>query len=347
MKGAALAYAWGPLVTIAGASEFLKYGRSIRNNLYWCSVGAVGTGKSAIFEQALHVLGVEPLAPFLLKAKYGSAEGLVNDVKGAGSCVRLLAPDELGSLLAKSAIEHSSFPTFLTTAFYSDQQRGGTKKDQWEIDCRLSIAGGVVEDFFGDAFGAASITGLYDRFLFGLCPQPYEYDYHPLEGSPESISNFQPEVAGDVWDVRNEWRKSGIRGRIAENCLRVAYICAAVDKRKILRGCDLGPALALAQYQMRVRNILQPNPGQNPDAQCAISIKNWLRQHAPNGEWVRHRVLSRGIHSNRLGPGVFHRCLQNLQLCDDVELDLKRKVVRLLDEDAPGDTAVTGGDTCC
>ena len=198
MKGAALAYAWGPLVTIAGVSDFLRYGHPIRANLFWCSVGGVGTGKSAVFDRGLHVLGVDPPAPILLKAKYGSAEGLVNDVKGAGSCVRLLAPDELGNLLAKCAIENSSFPTFLTTAFYQDQQRGGTKKDQWEIDCRLSVAGGIVEDFFGDAFGSASVGGLYDRFLFGLSPLPCEYDYYPPEGSPEILSPKQPQVAGDV-----------------------------------------------------------------------------------------------------------------------------------------------------
>ena len=138
--------------------------------------------------------------------------------------------------------------------------------------------------------------------------------------------------------MRNEWRKSGILGRIAENCLRVAYICAAVDGRKTLRGCDLGPAHALTIFGLNARNILQPNPGENPDAQCAISVKKWLRRHAPNGEWVRHRTLGKGIHTERLGPGVFHRCLQNLQMCDDVELDMKRKMVRLLDMVAVGDT---------
>jgi hypothetical protein len=340
MNDAPIAYSWGPLVTIAGASPFLKYqGQAIRGNLYWCSVGDVGTGKTAIFERAIYVLGVKPLDPILLKAKYGSAEGLTADLKDVGACVRLLAPDELGHLLRKCAIEHSSFPTFLTTAFYQDQQRGGTKKDAWEVDCRLSIAGGVVEDDFGDAFGLASVSGLYDRFLFGLAPQPFEYNYYPLEGNAESISVVPPKVDGDVWEVRNEWRKSGVSGRVAENCLRVAFVCAAVDGRKVLRGYDLGPAQELANYQMKVRDILKPNPGKTPDAQSAIAVMNWLREHAPNGEFVRIRDLSRGIHSNRLGPGVFHRCLQNLQLCDDVELDLKRKLVRLLDD------AVTGGDT--
>ena len=148
-----------------------------------------------------------------------------------------------------------------------------------------------------------------------------------------------PEVNGDVWEVRNEWRKAGIAGRVAENCLRVAYICAAVDRRRELRGADLGPALSLAKYQMKVREVLKPNSGENPDAQCAISIMEWLRQHAPVGEWVRRRDLSRGVHSYRLGPGVFNRSLFNLQMNDDIELDGKHKTVRPL--------MVTDGDSSC
>ena len=333
MKAAALAYAWGPLLTIAGTSLFLKYqGQAIRGNLYCCSVGDPGSGKSAEVELALHIWGLGPLNPILLRAKYGSAEGLASDLKDAGSCVRLLLPDELSHLLRKCAIEHSSFPTVLTTAFYEDRQRGGTKKDAWEIDCRLSILGGVVEDDFEDAFGFASVSGLYDRFLFGLAPRPYSYEYYPPSGSPEPISPAPPEVSGDVWEVRNEWRKDGISGRVAEICLRAAWICAAVDGRPALRGCDLGPAHALAEYQMEVRTLLKPNPGQNPDAQCAVSVLNWLQEYAPEGRWVLRRDLSRSIHSYRLGPGVFHRALQNLQFNDEVELDLDRKLVRLVPE---------------
>jgi len=92
----------------------------------------------------------------------------------------------------------------------------------------------------------------------------------------------------------------------------------------------LGPHLALAKYQMKVREVLKPNPGENPDAQCAISIMEWLRQHAPTGEWVRRRDLSRGINSHRVGPGVFNRSLMNLQMNDDIEGDVKSKNFRLM-----------------
>jgi hypothetical protein len=277
------------------------------------------------------VLGVSSDDSILLTAKYGSAEGLTNELKHSGSCVRLLAPDELGNLLAKCAIEHSSFPTFLTTAFYRDQQRGGTKKEAWEIDCRLSIAGGVVEENFGDAFQAVSTLGLYDRFLFGLCPQPYNYEYYPCERAAEDVTSriVAPEVDRDVWEVRDEWRKQEITGRVAENALRAAYICAAVDGRKKLRGSDLGPAFELAKYQAKVRDILKPNPGKNHDAQCGIAIMDWLRLRAPNGDWVKFRTVSKGIHAERYGPGVYMRSLLNLSWQGEIETDSKQKIMRL------------------
>src|SRR5262249_20400308 len=118
--------------------------------------------------------------------------------------------------------------------------------------------------------------------------------------------------------------------RIAEHGLRVAYICASVDGRPILRAHELEPALAFVNYQTNVRKILQPNPGENPDAKCAIRIRNWLETHASDGDWVLQRDLDRGIHSSRLGPGVFTRCLANLALNGEIESDSKRKSVRLI-----------------
>jgi Bifunctional DNA primase/polymerase, N-terminal/Primase C terminal 1 (PriCT-1) len=335
MKHTPRAYAWPALVTVAGVNPFLKYdGQHLRGNLFTCLVGDVGTAKSTAMENVLHLAGIDALDQTLLRAKYGSAEGLTADLKDQASCVRLLAPDELSHLLRSCAIEHASFPSFLTTAFYQDRQRGGTKRHTWQVNCRLSILGGIVEDTFGDCFGITSVAGLYDRFLFGLCPRPYTHEYYPFHGAPESISMSAPEVCADVWELRSHWCQTGVSPRVAEIALRVAYICAAADGRK-LRARDLGPAYELAKYEMKVRDILRPNPGRNPDAQCAHTILNWLREHASLGEWVKRRDLQRGIHADRFGPGVFSRCLQNLQFCDEVELDLKRKLVRLLWEDCP------------
>jgi len=163
-----------------------------------------------------------PSHAVLLKAKYGSAEGLIDKLQNVeANAVHLVSVDELGHLLSKAAIERSSFPFVLNTAYYEDQQSGGTKGHQFELDCRISPAGGLVEELFGDSFGMATTGGLHDRFIFGLCPDPYQFLYRPFEGPIEKLNPFAADVDPAVWDVRDHWVKNGgTAPRIAEHGLR-------------------------------------------------------------------------------------------------------------------------------
>jgi hypothetical protein len=273
LKHLPLAYSWGALVTTAGAM-IPRGAASIRTNLFWCPVGPPGSGKSQSQEACFQIAGLTQ-STTLLKAKFGSAEALVERLEDIGAdAVRLVFVDEMGHLLSKAAIDRSSFPYILNTAYYEDRQAGGSKGRQFNFDCRLSICGGVVEEIFGDSFGAATTGGLYDRFIFGLCPQPYQYLYRPFEGGLEPIKPFAASADSDVWDARDEWVRNGISPRVAEHALRVAYICACVDGRPSLRASDLSAAHAFAQYQTRVRVILAPNPGENPDARCATQKRS-------------------------------------------------------------------------
>lgn len=326
-----VAYAWPALVTAAGALIPRGENYQIRNNLYACLVGPKGSSKSETCENVFRVLGMWPKHPVLLKAKYGSAEGLIDrlgEIEAGGE--RLVYPDELGHLLAKAAMDRASFPYVLNTAYSNDQQEGGTKGKGFQFDCRLSLLGGIVEELFGDSFGLATTGGLYDRFTFGLCPDPYQHLYEPPESTAETFKPFAASVDRDVWEASRQWVKNGINPRVAEHALRVAYICASVDGRMTLRSADLAPALAFAQYQTKVRTVLQPNDGGNPDAICANQILGWLTQNAPHGTWVKRRDLDRGIHSSRLGPGVFIRCLNNLFFNGKIELLAGEKSLRLI-----------------
>ena len=286
-----LAYSWGALVIAAGVLISRTQG-PLRTNLFWCPVGPKASGKSQSMEMGWRLLGMWPQHSNLIYGKFGSAEGLIKHLKEIEqNAVRLFAVDELGHLLAKAAIDRSSFPFIMNSLYYHDQQTGGTGKEQFQFDCRLSIAGGLVEELFGDSFGLATTGGLYDRFLFGLCPQPYEFLYRPFEGPAEKLNPFAAAVDPEVWQARDQWVKDGISPRVAEHALRVAYICASVDGRPSLRALDLGPAHALAEYQMRARIILQPNPGENPDARCAVAIRGWLNSHAMDAKWIKRRDL--------------------------------------------------------
>jgi Bifunctional DNA primase/polymerase, N-terminal/Primase C terminal 1 (PriCT-1) len=319
-----IAYSWLPLIAAAG--PLITRETSIRNNIFVCTVGPKGSGKSTGYEHAFRITGI--LEPVLVPAMFGSAEALVERLQGQSCC--LLSVDELAHLLAKAAIDRSSFPFVLNRAFYADRIVGGSKGQPWEIDCRISLAGGIVEELFGDAFGYSSTGGLHDRFLFGLCPQPYEHLWRPFEGWSEELKPLPSRVHPNVWDAKDEWIKSGIPSRVAELCLRVAYIAACIDRRSALSASDLSPALALARYEVKLRAYLAPNPGENSDARCAVKIRAWLADNASDGAWVRRRDLDRGINAARFGPNVFNRCLLAMQFGDEIELDKPGKNLRLI-----------------
>jgi hypothetical protein len=340
------AYAWPAL--LAAASALVPPG-SKRCNLYVDLDGPVHSGKSAAYEAAFHLLSLRK--PVLMEVKAGSAEGLVKlagDTAGAG---RLLYPDELSHLLEKSKIERAAFPSFLTTAFYKDEQTlTVSKREVLEFNARLSVAGCTVDDQFADLFGAATTGGLHDRFLFGKCPDGYVHLWRdPAEQEPAFVpvaadDSFAPperpvpvEIDKDVYRERDRWVKElGINPRVAEICLRAAVVTASFDGRRRLTADKLGPALALARYQERVRLILRPNPGENPDARMAFMIRSWLTANVKDSGWTGKRELNRRIHATeRLGPGVFDRALNNLRFTGELEFNKigRVEVLRLRPED--------------
>jgi len=344
------AYAWPAL--LVAASVLVPRETKSRTNLFVDLDGPVHSGKSSAFEKAFHLMSLRK--PTLMALKTGSAEGLAEYTGEAGGATRLLYPDELAHLLEKSMIERSSLPRFLTTAFYQDEQiLTVAKRKVLTFNARLSVAGGTVDDEFGDLFGHATTGGLHDRFLFGKCPTGYQYLWQDFSEEPAEFvpngdgdvpfsgSSHQPVVVSlgsDVWQERNRWIKElGIQPRVAEICLRCAVICASFDGRQNLTAAMLGPALELAKYQTRVRIVLQPNPGENPDARCAFAIRNWLSRNAPGGQWIGRRDLYLGMHAARLGPGVFDRALLHMEFNGELESGKsgRTKIVRLVDDVIP------------
>jgi hypothetical protein len=103
-----LAYGWGSFLTAVGVLVN-RQAAKVRTNLFWCPVGPKGTSKSTAMEYSFKVAGVE--APVLMQGMFGSAEGLVDALTDGRSDHCLLAVDELSPLLAKAAIDRSSFPT--------------------------------------------------------------------------------------------------------------------------------------------------------------------------------------------------------------------------------------------
>jgi hypothetical protein len=319
LSGLPISYAWVSLVTVAGA---LVPPSQVRTNMYACPVGPIGSGKSQAIERATATLGLTK--PQLENTLAGSFEGLAEKLNVAGDA-RLLSPDELGHLLLKARIDGASFPFVLNSAFYKTEfEVLAARGKKINVNARLGIIGGIVEDKFPALFGSATTGGLYDRFIFGRCPQPFQYDYRPFEGVAERTGPCTVTIAGDVWELKTTWLKEipGLTARTAELAIRVGAIAAAFSGRSILYAKAIEKTgRAFAEYQARFRAAFRPNPGENTDAQCAWDIRSWLTEHPG---WNPKRTVYRGINAYRFGPAAFERCIAAMVAGGEMDIDSGR-----------------------
>ena len=330
-----LAYSWPAFVTVASV---LVKGRSEkdRSNLFSALVGPPDSGKSCAYDDSIHLFGLEAspdadlAQEYLIKEKAGSAEGLAERIGDRNGQSLLWFPDELGHVLEKASIENASFSYILNNLFYKDNcPLIVSKRKQIAVNARLSLGGGIVQEKFDELFSDVTIGGLYDRFLFGLCPTGWRYDYRPCDGPSLFETMYEkgrppaimlPPIHPEVWEARTALQKEEkIDSRAAEGALRVARMCAGWDERPELRVSDLGPAWALARYQQSVRSLLQPNPGKNYEAMVAHKIRNYL-QRKGGGKFVELRYVKLVTHINKYGPVVINRVLQAMKFGREIEL---------------------------
>jgi hypothetical protein len=334
-----IAYSWPAI--LGAASTLVKPQAKTRCNLFVCLVGPIHSSKSQAQERANFLFNLNDLG-LLEELKSGSAEGLLEKIGDRQGMPVLWYPDEISHLLEKAQIQGASFPFILNSAFYNDANKlTVAHRKSVHFNARLSITGGLVEENFGDSFGSATTAGLYDRFLFGVCPSDFLYAYRPMSGPPlfeiknvlgkdlftapgtgkESDLNIvTPAIHNDVWDSRDELRKDeDIEPRILEICIRAALICAAWNGKAVLCASDLGPAWELARYQKRVRGILQPNAGKNFEGVVAIKVLNYMKEHADGEKWIPWRTVCRSTHIFQYGPSTADRAVNSMIFAGDLE----------------------------
>ncbi len=314
-----LSYAWISLLTVAGT--LVPVGGQ-PTNLYGAPIGPTGSGKSQAIKRSIKTMGLAK--PQLENTLAGSFEGLASRLNVDGDA-RLLCPDELGHLLSKANIDGASFPFALNSAFYDQEfDLTAARGKQVSVNCRLSVIGGIVEENFSSLFGAATTAGLYDRFIFGYCPQPFQYHFRPFEGGPEYTEPCAVTIAHEVWEMRDVWLKEipGLSTRVAELAIRAAVVAAAFSGRSILYAKHIeASSRAFAEYQLRMRQNFKPNPGENTDARCAFTILAAL--DAKPG-WNLKRDIAKQIHYERFGPTAFERAINSLVAAGDININTKR-----------------------
>jgi hypothetical protein len=318
-----LAYAWPALLAVASALA-PRHSPRQRLNLFVALSGPVHTGKSQTIRAAQRLLGIEK--PQLMQMLAGSAEALARKCGDAKGEPRLFSPDELGHTLEKSHIENASFPYIFNLAFYETQFeiRMG-KKEIAEFNASLSILGGLVGDRFDELFSRSATAGLYDRFLFGACPDKFRFSYYPFEADVQRFNLVDVGVSPDVWIEKDVWlaENPDINPRVIEIAIRAAIICASFDGRTLLTAKDLGPARAMVDYQTKIRDYLRPNEGENPEAKFAIKLMKYLERL--KGKQVTKRALFHNCNAERCGLTIAERALAALHVNGDIVITPKKE----------------------
>jgi hypothetical protein len=319
-----------------GTDSFNLGSDDAMTNLYTALIAEVHAGKSQITKWAARAIGIHDdsnIGSHYFEGKWGSAEQMLKSLhKKQGTFTSksvLLNPDEWAHLFRKAAIPDASFPTVLTTSFYRRNQiftlGGPDGGREYNLNLQMSFIGGIVEEEFDTVFGSHSLGGLYDRFLFGRAPEGFMWNYQPCPIEPGKHFagwNLKPvQIDGSVYEVTKQWNKEnpGL-GRVSEMCTRIANIYGSLDGRPEITGKDIEPLKPLALYQIGLRQMFRPNPGQNPDAVFANKALAWVQKHA--GEWTSIARLKQHTWrvEQNLGPAVAVRSLIGLARSGRIDL---------------------------
>ena len=334
------AYAWPTLLAI-GSAFLDEQNSNPPTMLYVALVGPVHSGKPQAIDRAVHVLGLEK--PQLMRTYSGSAEQLVRRLGDADGNPRLLWIDELAHLFKKQQIDRASFPQILNEAYYNtafEVLMG--HKQRVDVSVKLSMIGGIVEELFQDSFAKETVGGQHDRFLFGLCPGGFRFDFMPLDGLHEKFDIRPVKVDRSVWEAKKEYleKHPEMNPRILETSMRGTLIAAAFNGNKALKGFQLGPAFALAEYQMRIREILQPESGETVEGRMTGRILNFVKRY--KGKYVSRREVLRATRAYDLGAVLCDRVVAVLKANGDIEVVKigKQTVMRWITdaEEEPDDT---------
>jgi hypothetical protein len=179
---------------------------------------------------------------------------------------------------------------------------------------------------FQDLFNYSTTAGVWDRFLFGLCPANFQFVYRRFSGMPEKIFSHRVELDPDIDEWVASFRKENINPRVLEIVVRSATICAMFDGVRVVGIDRTAPHIELARYQMRIRQYLEPNPGENFERQLAFKIRNYLSTHPG---WVWRRELFHNIRTEDKGISIAARVLSQMIAYGEVIMRKNGKRIEL------------------
>jgi hypothetical protein len=275
-----LGWLYPSLLVVASSLDIEDADHHVRANEYCALLGPVHCGKNAHMDVALASILIPNREEVVLEDAPGSHSGLMNQLSKEEPVRRLLFLDELINVFNACAIQMSNLPSMLCTLWNKDKTGGSVKKGRDVVYGKLSILGGLpINDHsdFSRVFGAHSVKGLYDRFIFGYSTSSVKY--RPSRIAPERIDPKPVHFPGWVWDAKDRWIGNDLsRGRLSEHALRIALITAACNGDTEITAPCLEAAFRFCEWQQRLRQVFQPGLAETKEAQAFEAVWTALKE---------------------------------------------------------------------
>jgi hypothetical protein len=275
-----LGWLYPSLLIVAANLDIEDADHHVRANEYGALIGGVHTGKNAHMDVALASIRIPDRESVVMEDAPGSHSGLMNQLSEDEPLPRLLFLDELINVFNACAIQGSNLPAMLCSLWNKDKVGGSVKKGRQVVYGKLSMLGGLaINDAadFSRVFGAHSVKGLYDRFIFGYSEKHLKF--RPTNIEPECFDPKPVHFPQWVWDAKDEWIGDDLgRGRLSEHALRIALITAACNgDAEVTKPC-LEAAFRFCEWQERLRQVFNPGLAETKDAEAFEAVWGALRE---------------------------------------------------------------------
>lgn len=166
-----------------------------------------------------------------------------------------------------------------------------------------------------------NFDALREQFVRQIQPLEYQRVVVSMDGEAEKLLGQWYAEKENEWENLPEDIKGRIQVLLMRNAAHLAWLMggAAVvaDPQKANEPieviCDediMKRAMALAEYEVRVRQLHKPIEADNPYAQIENAIERYFIEN--EGQPVTQRELYRSLNANRHGTKIFDHCITNL-----------------------------------
>jgi hypothetical protein len=268
------------LLGMASALDIRAANNEVRANMFVALIAPVGMAKTVVLDAADKSIVLPTLTKVYTTP--ASDRGLVKLLGEDGNTVMLIE-DEFRSVLSKCQVPNSSLAQVICKLWSKDQGGVADKKGVERCIGKLCMVGNIpVDDAadFSKVFGSSTVTGMYDRFLFGYDTTVIKYRPLNIKGEPFA-KEMIVRIPTWTWEAKDRWGGDNMgRRRLTEHALRVALVTAALNGDREISAPCLAAAFRFVEWQECLRAKFRPGLAETKEAECLEAVYHaLLEQH--------------------------------------------------------------------